>query len=162
MVYNRLCQLFFFSKKISAGADGVPLCLCTLNLQLSHPLTIDMSVKVTLKQLLQPLRNHIKSFRTPGQLYKIPPFSARKILAGHRCMSVSIYVCLYVCFSVKVREAYTKKKSTYQTFCVFDWKKEVNATKGIQPSIWNQVNATYWIQPIALNPVNSTKWIQPS
>jgi hypothetical protein len=33
---------------------------------------------VTFKHLLQLLRSHILSFGTPGQLFKIPPFSAQK------------------------------------------------------------------------------------
>jgi hypothetical protein len=34
--------------------------------------------RVTFKHLHQPLRSHIWSFGTLGQLFKIPPFSARK------------------------------------------------------------------------------------
>ena len=34
--------------------------------------------RVTSKHLPQPLRSHIRSFGTLGQLFKIPPFSAQK------------------------------------------------------------------------------------
>ena len=34
--------------------------------------------RVTFKHLPQPLRSHIRSFGTIGQLFKIPPFSAQK------------------------------------------------------------------------------------
>ena len=48
--------------------------------------------RVTFKHLPQPLRSHIRSFGTIGQLFKIPPFSAQKShSAGGRGGSPDIF-----------------------------------------------------------------------
>ena len=49
--------------------------LCTLDVS-AHP-PIARVCRVTFKQLPQPLRSHIQSFGTLGQLLKIPTLSAQ-------------------------------------------------------------------------------------
>jgi hypothetical protein len=47
-------------------------------------------MKVTFKHLLKPLRSHTQSFRTLGQLLKIPPFLPKHSFCGNKLMS-SLY-----------------------------------------------------------------------
>ena len=75
--------------KISAGADRgscsqVRACLTLRSAPHWHQRKFFGAhvCRVTLKHVLQPLRSHIRSFGTLGQLLKIPPFSAHS--AGGR------------------------------------------------------------------------------
>ena len=44
--------------------------------------------KVTLKHLPQPLRSHIRSFGTLGQLFKISPFTAQNLHSSGDCFGL--------------------------------------------------------------------------
>ena len=76
---------------VSAHADGGPLSwVCTRWTLRSAPYRDERKFSdahvcsVTFKHLPQPLRIHIRSFRTLGQILKIPPLS--RILFGVRIL----------------------------------------------------------------------------
>ena len=72
--YNFLDKIFRWHRWGSSRPG-----LRTLDPPLSPPLTpAEIWCKFTSKHLLQPLRSHIQSFRTIGQLLKLTPLSAQK------------------------------------------------------------------------------------
>jgi hypothetical protein len=52
--------------------------------------------KVAFKHLPQPLRSHIQSFGTLGQLLKIPPFCTQKSHSAHKSHSAKVGILIFL------------------------------------------------------------------